>query len=146
MSEKRTAEFKIACENYFLTLSLNALRAYGRALKLQNPTEKKKIDLIKELVGVLCGEIVPRRKTTGAPAKNDYVEPKIFQAVAQLKKQYLGEIAPEEEAEPNDEHAAAPAAEEKESANKPVSLHFDISPASLTVKQKRLLNDFLNSL
>ena len=145
MSEKRTAEFKIACENYFLTLSLNALRSYGRALNLQNPTEKKKIDLIEELIGVLCGEIVPRRKATGAPVKNDYVEPKIFQTVAQLKKQYLGEVAVDEEAERNGERAT-PATEEREAANKPVSLRFEVCPTLLTDKQRRLLNDFLNSL
>ncbi len=152
MGEKRTAEFKIVCENYFLTLSLNALRAYGRALKLQNPTEKKKNELIKELVSVLCGESVPKRKATGAPAKNDYVEPKIFQTVERLKREYLGEVALDEEivaARPDfsvNQTAYQANASACETENGLALLRLEVCPALLTNKQRQLLNDFLNSL
>jgi hypothetical protein len=56
------------------------------------PTEKKKFELIDEIVGILTGELQPvARATKGAPVKDDFVDPKIELKIAQLRREYLTE-------------------------------------------------------
>ena len=79
MEEKDVLAFKLACKNYFFTLDLQSLRAYGRLLNMPKPTVLKKGDLIEEIIKILCGESRPRSTKKGAPIKCDYLD-KINQA------------------------------------------------------------------
>ncbi|MBQ8394907.1 MAG: hypothetical protein IJX49_04975 [Clostridia bacterium] len=139
MEERRVKEFKVACREYFSTVSLNFLRSYGRYLQLHNPTAINKKALIEEIVRVLCGESFPKRKSVGAPVKDDHVEMRILEKVAELKREYLGEeeipfSAPLQKEEEGKKENETPCC---------VQLVFNIS--DLTDEQKRLLNVFLAS-
>lgn len=131
MSEKNVPEFKRACEEQLSAVSITMLRSYGRSLQLKAPTKLRKDLLIKEIIGVLCGEIVPQRNKKGAPAKNSYVAEKLIEKISELKKEYLLEDVK---------------AEGKASPSNDVSLQLSINPSTLNENQKRLLNNFLNSL
>lgn len=131
MSEKNVPEFKRACEERLSALSVTMLRSYGRSLQLKCPTKLRKDLLIKEIVGVLCGEIIPQRNKKGAPAKNSYVDEKLIKTISELKKEYLLEGVE---------------TESKTLCSNDVTLQLTINPSSLTEKQKQLLNEFLNSL
>ncbi len=131
MNEKNILGFKKACEAYLSTVSLVALRSYGRSLQLKAPTKLRKDMLIKEIIGVLCGEIIPQRNKKGAPAKNSYVDEKLIETISEFKKEYLLENVEKESKTPH---------------SNDVALQLFINPSSLTEQQKQLLNDFLNSL
>lgn len=141
--EKNVELFKLACEEYLVTEGVSALRAYGRAIELKEPTKMKKQELVKEIVGVLCGEIVTTQRTNrGAPVKNDYIEPRMAKEIARLKQLYLGEEAEEEEIS-----VLSTAIESEKEENCPsVVLKFEVRVSSLTERQKQLMNDFLSSL
>ena len=80
--------FRYACTQYLSTLSLMTLRPYGREVGVAQPTEKKKGELIEEIVGILTGEITPvARATKGAPVKDDFVDPKIAQKIEEFRKE-----------------------------------------------------------
>lgn len=82
--------FRYACTQYLSTLSLMTLRPYGREVGVAQPTEKKKGELIEEIVGILTGEITPvARATKGAPVKDDFVDPKIAQKIEEFRKEFL---------------------------------------------------------
>ena len=81
MDKDNVSIFKLACERYLNTLGLGNLRSYGRFLQLKEPTKRNKAELIQEIIGVLCGEIIAKRTKRGAPIKNTYVEPQILQTV-----------------------------------------------------------------
>lgn len=88
-------EFRCACVQYLSTISLMSLRSYGRHVGVAAPTEKKKLELIDEIVGILTGELQPvARATKGAPVKDDFVDPKIELKIAQLRREYLTEPEP----------------------------------------------------
>lgn len=141
MDEKNVLEFKLACERYLNTRGLFSLRAYGRSLSLVDPTAKKKSELIQDIIGVLCGEFVPQRNARGAPIKSNVFEPDILETIELFKRQYLyGEIQielkEEEVPEPVEEKIPEP----------PVSAEPIDRIAALTEEQRKLFNDFLNSL
>ena len=81
----------------------------------------------------LCGEISTERNNRGAPIKNDYVPQNILEEIAILKRKYLSNSLEIGETLEVIENVG-------------VSLQFVIKPSFLNKKQKRLLNDFLNSL
>ena len=131
IEESRKLQFKMDCEKYLSSISLEYLRSYGRSLQLKDPTKKKKTELITEIIMVLCGEYIPQRNNKGAPIKNDYIAPKIVEDIEAIKRKYLFEELENKK---------------EEVKNPKVSLQFTIEPAFLNEKQKQLLNDFLNSL
>ena len=92
MKEVMIKQFKSACKNYLLGQSIGTLRAYGRIIGVAKSTEKKKEELIGEIIAVLLGEKTPiQQSRRGAPIKNDYIDPKVFDEIEELKKKYLGE-------------------------------------------------------
>ena len=133
VEESRKTQFKMDCKKYLSSISLEYLRAYGRSIQLKDPTKKKKSELIEEIIRVLCGEYAPKRNNKGAPIKNGYIAPEILKDIEVIKKKYALE---------------PPASENVDSEIKfpKVSLQLTIEPSCLTEKQKKLLNDFLNSL
>ena len=135
MEEGKFAEFKKDCTLYLSTLGLNTLRSYGRFLCLQAPTKRKKGALVESIVGVLCGEVATQRSKKGAPIKNDYVEPEVFEEITRLQNLYFGEGRYEMK-------VGEAQAEREES----VVLQFTVQPAKLNEMQKQRLNAFLNSL
>ena len=84
-------EYKYACKEFLSGFALNALRSYGREIGLNNPTkDKKKNVLIEEIVAVLAGEVLPVIPSTrGAPVKNDFIDPKIYEGIRQIRKAHL---------------------------------------------------------
>ena len=139
MDKDNVSIFKLACERYLNTLGLGNLRSYGRFLQLKEPTKRNKAELIQEIIGVLCGEIIAKRTKRGAPIKNTYVEPQILQTVQALQKKYGLDVEKNEE-----ENVKRSDNDEKGDCE--VILHLEIKPSALTVAQKQLLNEFLNSL
>lgn len=89
--EKNVEQFKLACENCLLKSSVSVLRIYGRKLGVQAPCKKNKGELVKDIIGVLCGEIAPNRTKRGAPIKNDTMPLQLLTAIDQLKNLYLNE-------------------------------------------------------
>lgn len=81
--------FKNSCADCLLKAGLNDLRGYGRSIGMRAATKLKKADLIKEIVGVLCGEIVPSPTKRGAPVKSCYVDPRLIEEIERLKREYL---------------------------------------------------------
>ena len=81
--------FKNACADCLLKAGLNDLRSYGRLIGMRAATKLKKTDLIKEIIGVICGEITPNPTKRGAPVKNAHVEPKLIEDIECLKREYL---------------------------------------------------------
>jgi len=141
MEEKDVLAFKLACKNYFFTLDLQSLRAYGRLLNMPKPTVLKKGDLIEEIIKILCGESRPRRTKKGAPIKCDYLDESIFVAVENLQKEYLyGEslVKPLEESPP------LPPEPIKEKWEEP--LQFTVRFSLLNEEQKKCFLAFLQSL
>ena len=126
--EEKKAQFRKDCERYLSSMSLECLRSYGRSLQLRDPTKKKKAELIKEIVMVLCGELTPQRNNKGAPIKNDYISPQILSDIEKIKQKYF------------------PTSIEEEPENLSVVLQLKINPALLNEKQRQLLNEFLDSL
>ena len=84
-------EYKYACKEFLSGFALNALRSYGRAIGVNNPTkDKKKNVLIDEIVAVLAGEVLPTMPSTrGAPVKNDFTDPKIFEGIKQIRRAHV---------------------------------------------------------
>ena len=148
MKEKDVSGFKLACKNYLITLDLNSLRTYGRALQIRTPTMMRKADLIEEIIKVLCGENSPQRNNRGAPVKSAYLDESIFETVERIQKKYF-----EKE---TDGETATNAVEEQETIPpvrvEPVSesrlepLQFTVRFSLLNEEQKNLFLAFLNSL
>ena len=80
--------FKSACVKCFGKVGLNELRVYGRSIGMRAATKLAKDDLIREIAGILCGEISPCPTTRGAPAKSYAPDPIFVQVVENLKKAY----------------------------------------------------------
>ncbi len=92
------SEFRFAVKEYLNSIRLFELRSYGRFVGVQTPTEKKKGELIEDILSVLIGETPPvERSKRGAPVKNDSVDPKIIYKIEDLKKTYLPDGIREEE-------------------------------------------------
>lgn len=91
-------KFKMDCYNYLSTQGINVLRAYGRKIGVAKPTEKKKSDLLDDIILVLTGEMKAVRPTNlGAPIKNDYVDPRVEQTIYELREKYFSKKADEED-------------------------------------------------
>ena len=87
MKGKSLEKFRVMLKDYLDSLVLKDLRAYGRYVGVSNSTEKKKSKLIDEIIGVLVGDIPPQKPSTrGAPVKNDFVDPKIEEDIARIRK------------------------------------------------------------
>ena len=81
--------FKWSAKAFLTKQSLVALRSYGREVGVAEPTKKTKETLIDEIVAILLGELSPIvRSRRGAPVKDDFVDPKILVAIADLKSQF----------------------------------------------------------
>lgn len=128
--DKRT-KFQELCAQYLNQQGLAELRAYGRFLHLPKPTRLKKAELIKEIVGVLCGEQTPKRTNRGAPIKNNYFNKAIVSTIEEIK----GEVFNTTEAN-----------QDKIIQSEMVVLNISVAVERLNEKQKQLLNDFLSSL
>ena len=88
MKGKSLEKFRVLLKDYLDSLVLKDLRAYGRYIGVSNSTEKKKSKLIDEIIGVLVGDIPPQKPSTrGAPVKNDFVDPKIEEDIAHIRKE-----------------------------------------------------------
>ena len=86
MNESVLDNLKTAYTEYLSTLSIGSLRLVGRHSGVSKSTLKKKGDLIVEIVAVLTGEVPPAEKNNrGAPVKDDYVDPKIFGKLEEIK-------------------------------------------------------------
>ncbi len=133
MGDKSVEEFRLACKEYFSSLSVSTLRAYGAFLRLKKPSTLNKTELIAELIAVLCGEITPQRGLQGAPLKNKYLDPSILERVESFKKQFL------EGEEP------APVLPSDDSPS-PAVVKIELNMERLTQEQKRLVGELLSKL
>ena len=91
MEETNVAEFKLACGEELKKWSVDALRTYGRNIGMRCPTKLTKVELIKQIIGVLCGEIVQVQTKQGAPVKNHYIDEKSVERIELIKRKYLKE-------------------------------------------------------
>lgn len=84
------AQLKNEYREYLSTLSIGVLRSLGRAVGVYHSTVKKKAELIEEIIKVDLGEIpaVPPSKK-GAPIKDRYVDPLVFDKLRRIKFSYL---------------------------------------------------------
>lgn len=140
MAERDVEGFKSACRQYFHLVNSSVLRAYGRVLQLRKPTAMSKKDLTEEIIGVLCGEIIPKRNgKKGAPVKAEYDLQTIFSKVHSLKIEY----GLEEETEENESlEPVCPQIDEQE----PLLMQLSVRFSQLNKEQKQLFMAFLNSL
>ncbi|MBQ8659132.1 MAG: hypothetical protein IJ506_08345 [Clostridia bacterium] len=91
-------EFRFAVKEYLNSVRILELRSYGRFIGVQNPTEKKKGELLDDILSILIGEAYPVEPSKrGAPVKNDFVDPNIIDKIEELKKTYLPDGIREEE-------------------------------------------------
>lgn len=130
--EKEKTYFKAICSQRLAQYNLITLRNYGRHLNIPNPTCLKKSDLIKEILKVLCAEKTPTRNKRGAPSKHHSLQTNILFEIEELKSTLMTS---------NDTKLKK--ANRKDAA---VRLKFLVDVDQLNERQKKLLNDFLNSL
>lgn len=166
--EEKKAKFKEECVRCLSLEGLYYLRSYGRFLGLQYPTRLKKAELIRQIVGVLSGELAQERNNRGAPIKNDYISIEILDGIERIKNKYYPSVdKPQEEpvgqeAEPiekecvsskilvsveelKEKYSLSPFKTEEQASN-PVLLRLEVDLATLNENQKRLLNAFLRSI
>lgn len=90
MDQKTLSAFKYNCRYQLTGYTIGALRAYARGIGLPNATEKKKGELIEDIIAILSGERLPINKSKlGAPVKNDYVDPALVREMESLRKLYF---------------------------------------------------------
>ena len=86
MSKENLEKFKLKCKNYLTTIDLHRLRAYGRFVGVERPAAKDKETLIDDIVAILAFELSPvERSNRGAPVKNDAVDQRIPDKIAEIK-------------------------------------------------------------
>ncbi|MBQ8319576.1 MAG: hypothetical protein IJX81_01735 [Clostridia bacterium] len=89
MTENKKTDFELACEKMLKRHSLDHLRAYGRKVGVDNPTEKNKQPLIEGIIDVLMGRVEPEPfPKRGAPIKSDYYDPQIDKDVNSYRMIY----------------------------------------------------------
>ena len=99
MNNRTLESLKSAYREYFNALSIGSLRTIGRECGVGRSTVKKKGELIANLVGILVGEIPPEPKNNrGAPVKEKFVDPKIFDKIEEIKITYLSAMTSNETA------------------------------------------------
>ncbi len=79
--------------DYLSTLSLNDLRTFGRFQGVQAATQRKKEDLIDEIIKILLGKVKPNLPKTdarpvGAPPKSSTLNPDIMPKLDEIRKKY----------------------------------------------------------
>ena len=79
--------------DYLSTLSLNDLRTFGRFQGVQAATQRKKEDLIDEIIKILLGKVKPTLPKTdarpvGAPPKSSTINPDIMPKLDEIRKKY----------------------------------------------------------
>ena len=134
MEETNVAEFKLACKEELKKWGITALRTYGRNIGMRCPTKLKKVELIKQIIGVLCGEIVQVQTKQGAPVKNDYIDEKNVEKIERIKRKYLKEealdVAPivihENEISPKEKTSTATVVLRDGDGKKMVSFSFEL--------------------
>lgn len=136
--EKEKKEvFKELCSHYLGGLSLIDLRNYGRFLNLPAPTNRKKAELVCEIISVLCGEQQPVRSKRGAPIKNNCFHKDIISSIEEIKAKCFNRVA---------NFSGRIEGREEKIEGSAVVLHFSIVIEKLNGRQRQLLQDFLNSL
>lgn len=86
MSRENLEKFKLRCKNYLTTIDIHRLRAYGRSIGVERPAAKDKDSLIEDIVAILSFELSPvERSNRGAPVKNDAVDQRIPEKIAEIK-------------------------------------------------------------
>lgn len=87
--------FKNACMESLDAFALMQLRPYARSIGVDEPTKKKKGELLSAIVAVLAGEVEPiPRSTRGAPVKDDFVDPAIESTIAKLRYVWFAKVEP----------------------------------------------------
>lgn len=145
MDREKIQEYKEACRAFLKKGSLEGLRGYARSIGSQKPTTLAKKALIEEIIALSVGEMKPNRKKSGAPVKNDFVDPKIVEGMENLKKEY--EVEPQE-LEENQEQVEERLEQESVLANeeKNYDVQLVVHFSDLTTEQKEKLSDFIQSL
>ena len=95
MDEKQRAAFCEECKEYFDTLSVHVLRACGQTLGLIKPTSLCKENLIKEITDALLADELQKRSKRGAPVKNVFLPPDVFEKMKFLRQKCVGVRAQE---------------------------------------------------
>ncbi len=96
MFEKQSLEqFVDAAKEFLSKQNINYLRAYGRSVGVEKPTEKKKEGLIQAIVAIKTGTLRPiEQSTRGAPLRNDYYPPEIPKYIEKLENLFLRKADP----------------------------------------------------
>ena len=79
--------------DYLSTISLSDLRTFGRVQGVQAATQRKKEDLIEEIINVLTGKVTPAlpksdARPVGAPPKSSTINPEILPALDEIRKKF----------------------------------------------------------
>lgn len=100
---KQTPEtqLKNAYRVYLSTLSIGVLRSLGRQIGVYKSTVKKKEELVEQIVAIETGELLPARQSSrGAPVKDSYVDPRIFERLEEIKCVHLSAAKEQTSVEP----------------------------------------------
>lgn len=79
--------------DYLSNLSLSDLRTFGRFQGVQAATQRKKEDLIEEIIRILTGEVTPvspksDARPVGAPPKSSTLNPDILPTLEEIRKKF----------------------------------------------------------
>lgn len=86
--EKEGLKRKYFC--YLDGLSIGTLRSVGREIGVQKSTEKKKGDLIEDIIAIQVGDALPAEKSRrGAPVKDSFVHPEIIEKLSSIKSDFI---------------------------------------------------------
>lgn len=82
--------------DFLSTISLSDLRTFGRFQGVQAATQRKKEDLIEEIIKILTGRVKPTEhkadvRPVGAPPKSSTLNPEILPRLEELRKQFESE-------------------------------------------------------
>ena len=143
MDKAKNEQFKALCKIYLMTVGRANLCAYGRSLHLTAPTKLNKADLIDRIIGVLCGEIIEKRKKVGAPVKNSNINENIPQEIEKIRLRIFGEETIQ--LQPSAEMLQTTETEQQiEENSEPFQLTIIID--KVTSEQKKLLRQLLKTL
>lgn len=82
--------------DYLSTISLSDLRTFGRFQGVQAATQRKKEELIEEIIKIMTGKVKPTlpkadARPVGAPPKSSTLNPDIFPALEEIRKKFESE-------------------------------------------------------
>lgn len=96
MGEKAMEQLTKDCKAFLSQENVHVLRPYARGIGVNEPTKKKKEELIEQIIGVLGGTIVPVEVSKrGAPVKNKFVPPEFLAKMHDIKMAYLNVLTAE---------------------------------------------------